>query len=141
VSLGILADLEGSLEDAADYFSQAREQFRQLGDGRHTAMCYVNQAYALKRLGRYDEAVTAYQQGLFLYRELGLAAEQATVHESLGDVYCALRNMDAALEDYGAALELLGSTGDPVRLAGCHRGIGEVLYERGELENARVNLE
>jgi tetratricopeptide (TPR) repeat protein len=98
-----VAYLKGGDARASLQAAQGTEQvFSALGDMKQQAMAIGNQAAALEKLKRYDEAMTAYERSANMLKEAGESELRAYVLQSISSLYLRKRHY---LEAYAAMRE------------------------------------
>lgn len=93
--IATIYDSMGEYERALDHYRQARQIFTRIGARQHIADAMSWESLSLRRLGKYQEAVTLRQQAQALMHEVDDANGIAWSHFELGELYRLLQ--DAAL--------------------------------------------
>lgn len=124
--LGVSADDRGDHRRAVDWFCQALEIQRALGDGRAVALLLTNLGCSRLRRGQPAEAMAHLDEALPIWRRLrddwGTAMALCTV----GDVRLAGTDATRAADAYRAALASCRAQGNQRYLMESLRGLGEV---------------
>lgn len=134
--LGVIAFDRGDAQSAADLLSTALAGWEAGGDDEHRADGLVNLAPALRRLGRYDEAIECLEEARHLYalrrdpRRLGL------VHLNLGNIHLSRTDWEEALAHCHAAEPLFRQVGDELHAAINFNNMGVACRRLGQLERA-----
>lgn len=111
----------GQHEQALAAFEQALEWWRERGTGREIRVGRWNVGRALRKLGRYDEAL-ALQRELLAEWEASVEQQDGFVFEELGECLLALGRADESRPYFAEAYRLLATDawlreGEPERLA------------------------
>ncbi|MGV3533081.1 MAG: tetratricopeptide repeat protein, partial [Chthoniobacteraceae bacterium] len=124
--------VESDPEKAIKYFKESREQYP---EGRFRIEALTQEAAALAKLGRYDEALALYKQTLETNptKEVAAAAEFgiATIYRETG-------KRDEAIESFKTIRDKYAGTG-PAETAGF--SIGQLLVEKGDHAGAIEEFE
>jgi DNA-binding CsgD family transcriptional regulator len=136
--LTIVTGAQGQMTDALPLFERAltvTEADPALTDLR--ILLQVNQAVTLGNLDRYDEAIGAARQALYLADQAGTAIRRVQAHTALGELLFDTGRWAEALAEVEALPEDLKDH----LAACCDLGIAAVIrFHRGELAAARGNL-
>jgi two-component SAPR family response regulator/uncharacterized protein HemY len=108
---------------ALEFYSRALTVFERAGATDGIGKTLVNQAVALRFLGRYQEAIAACTQALGLLSP-NQTDEIARAHRSMGDSYLLLGRPHDAIEALKKALSLYESRGNSIRIAWLHHDLG-----------------
>ena len=101
-----------------------------LDDAFEQSSCLNDIGAVLRELGRYEEALTAYRQGVDVYDGGFL---QAGCLEGAGDSLCDMKRYEEAVAEYRRGV--LVASRDCQR-GGLMKKVGEALYEIGQHEKA-----
>jgi tetratricopeptide (TPR) repeat protein len=93
------------------------------------ALCYRNRAYTLMHLERHDDAVSACQQALYIYNQLGLEDLAATTHCELATAYFALSDFHSALSECELGLAFWDTLPGSADMVACQKWRGLALAE------------
>jgi non-specific serine/threonine protein kinase len=85
--LGIVAEDQGRVADARDYFLESEQIFRDLGDRHFVNMAVSERAHLERRTGRLPAAIDLYRQTLPRWQELGHRPAVAHQLESMAQVF------------------------------------------------------
>ncbi len=105
-TLGNLYITQGDVEKALERYVQAEATLRSYGEGR-AALTWQGIARALRLLGRYDSAVSYYQQVLTALRQLNDHIGVVNALDGMGLTYQAMGLPDQARAAYTEALAVL----------------------------------
>lgn len=104
INLGLMALMQGELDEANGYWQKAMQGAQFLGDYRRSADIHQNMAWLASKKGLFDEALTHYSQARQLYQRIGdvagecrLWANSADDLMKLGRFAEAGRNLEQAL--------------------------------------------
>jgi tetratricopeptide (TPR) repeat protein len=106
---GVVAEAQGNLEQAGEYYREALNLEATGEDRRMTALAHMRLAGLQCRLGEYEQARSLYATSVALMQTLGF------MHPDLGDVVYGLAEYAAAIGRPADAARLLGAA--EVRLA------------------------
>ena len=124
-NLGVLYNRQERFEEAIPFFQKA------LADDNYLTPenAYTNMGYALYRLGRYPDALTAHQKALDIAPLFCLASK------NMADVYAKQKFYPKASQYYEKALSTCPLYQES------HYKLGLVLMKMGQRKNARARLE
>ncbi len=134
----------GDEQKALDYHQQALAIFREVGDSRGEAQILNYIGWVYNHLGDYQKALDYLSQALPVCRKVGDRSGEAMAHQSLGQVYrewAAGRDSDKSLEHYRQALAIQKAIKSPQGETQSLLGIARVERARGNLAEARANIE
>jgi tetratricopeptide (TPR) repeat protein len=136
--LTIVTGVQGRMTDALPLFERAltvTEADPALIDLR--VLLQINQAVTLGNLDRYEEAIDAARQALYLADQAGMAIRRVQAHSALGELLFDTGRWDEAM----AEVEALPEDLKDVMATCCDLGIAAVIcFHRGELATARRYL-
>lgn len=116
-------------EEAAEHLNRALAVAREDGHRNNEAWCLNCLGVALRRMGRYDEAIACHRQAFALLDELFEAHWKIHFLDGYGET-CRLAGLpDEAVRLHGLALELAPKLGYRQKEALAHIGIAAVLDE------------
>jgi DNA-binding SARP family transcriptional activator len=107
----------GSLEEAADYFEQARVHFTTIGPAYGEGHALHNLGHVYLDLGRHVDALDHLRQALDVHRSAGDLLGQALALTYMGEAQVALGDIAAARESWTAALARFRELGDETEAA------------------------
>ena len=110
--LGILHDSLGEVARAIEFYQQALDIAREIGDRRGEGNHLGNLGLAYSALGEMARAIEYYQQALDIAREIGDRRGEGNGLGNLGLAYSALGEVARAIEYYQRALEIAREIGD-----------------------------
>jgi tetratricopeptide (TPR) repeat protein len=110
--LGILHYSLGEVQRAIEYYQQALEIAREIGDRRGEGADLGNLGNAYSDLGEVQRAIEYYQQALEIAREIGDRRGEGNHLGNLGLAYRDLGEVQRAIEYYQQALEIAREIGD-----------------------------
>lgn len=138
-SLGILCYRLGQFPEALRHFTRAASLCA--GHDPHSeGVLRTNIGIALTPLGRIDEALDHYRQGLALSRQAGNADGESCVLADLGDAHRRLGQYDTSLHHLKQALALATRNGLVPKEAYVRHRLGNTYRELGLLDEAMANL-
>ena len=136
--LTIVTGVQGQMTDALPLFERAlavTEADPTLTDLQ--LLLQINQAVTLGNLDRYEEAIDAARQALYLADQAGMAIRRVQAHSALGELLFDTGRWDEAM----AEVEALPEDLKDVMATCCDLGIAAVIcFHRGELATARRYL-
>jgi ATP/maltotriose-dependent transcriptional regulator MalT len=119
---------------------QALEYFQQENYPRLAFLCLTPIARGLRRKGDYAAAQRALNQKFELANQLKSQAAIADTHIELGALLLDQEQLPAALDHYGKAIELYGSSNDYL-VAFCKENRAHILARLGRYEEAKQLLD
>lgn len=131
--------LDGKLDAAEQYTQAARAAHTRVeGNGGDLSTIINHEASFLVQRGKYDEAITRYEEGLATRKDLGLDIDPmyADMLNNLGGAYFSSAKYDEALEQYQRALALHEQT-----IGSAHPTVGEVLSNIGNVHQVQGRFE
>lgn len=134
--LGILAALDGALEEAEAYFDEAQRYYSERSQPRNAASWLNNLGLARILQGRYDHARRPLTEALTLAREVRAQDIEAQVLTNLGLAAQREENLEEAAGHYRDSLSLaraLRARHDVVTLV---VNLGDLALARGDLREA-----
>ena len=128
---------DGHPEEARQAAGTALDPLRALGNGPGLGFALYVHGLALHELGRYPEAVSAFEECLAICRSAGLRGREAGCRTCLADSLRALGRLDRALLLAGQGMEQCRELGAERDTARALLVLGRVLGELGRPEEAR----
>jgi DNA-binding SARP family transcriptional activator len=107
----------GSLEEAADYFEEARVHFTTIGPAYGEGYALHNLGHVYLDLGRHAAALDQLRKALKVHRSMGDLLGQALALTYMGEAQLALGEIAAARESWTAALARFRELGDETQAA------------------------
>ena len=128
--VGLVLLRQGKWADAANAFHEAASR------PGAKASFFHNLAYALERLGRYDEAQAALEEARALYEEAGAAWTLGRTHNALA--WIAWRKGDLARAErlFRDSIRILKTLQERASLCESQRGLAQLLAAEGKLDEA-----
>jgi len=139
LTVGMVAMKAGQPQSARQSFEVAADRAAKEGRPYWQALALNNLSYALKKLGRYDEAVDAGRNALAAAEKLRARRVAALAHLNLGSADAILGDFDNAFEHLKQAsviFRAIGAQGDLMTTLG---ELGLAYHGDGDLPNAIAN--
>jgi tetratricopeptide (TPR) repeat protein len=139
-NLGVLANVQGSPDDAIAHYRQSLFSFESIGDDRGCAIAYHNLGMVSADCERWDDADRYFRLSLGISRAIG------DIHlEGLGllnhaEVYLARQQYDLARQNAESALGIFDQLGGQIDKADAYRVIGRAYREMGRHPLAESRL-
>ena len=124
LNLGVIANIEGDLEEARRNYVESRRVFGEVHDVDGEALALHNVGMLHADLAQWSEANVAYQRCLELFEKLGNTAMVANVLVNRSELLVARGDLMPAIESCDRALTVYEQLGDEV-------GRGEALRWKG----------
>ena len=140
-NIGYVYDALDEKQKALDYYNRALPVLRVVGDRRMEAVTLNNIGLVQKAIGDNKKALAFFNEALELRRAVGDRPGEAITLSDIGSVYALLTEGQKALDLYKQALQLSRAVEDRSTEASILRRIAMVKKDRGELAEARANLE
>ena len=140
--LGRVLKMEGSSEAALKCIAEAQDRFEKLagqgktGAAHMVAVSLAERGECLTRLGRLEEAASAYEAGIKNAEDLGDARELAVNKANLGMVHLKQEHYEQALKIYAESRETFEKLGEPATVAGIWHQLGMVYEAAGQWADA-----
>ena len=129
----------GRIEESVPHMARALLLFQQLGDRKEQAWVGNQLGISYARLGKVDNAIMIFEQGLELAREIGVR-ETAVILSNLGEAYQVLYDMQQAFIYHQEAVAIYDSVDLPSGSADLYRNLGVDLYYLGQVEEGMKHL-
>ena len=139
-NLGILANIQGNLEEAAARYGRALEACRGSGDEHGCALAYHNLGMVSADCERLDEAESYFTQSLAIAERAGDRHLQGLCLMSQAEVYLERQRFEDAQGNAERALAIFDQQGAGAEKSGAYRVIGMVYRETGRPELAEARL-
>lgn len=133
---GVVADIHGNSELAAQYFQQALEIRQGLGDRKGVASLFNNIGNVRENQGKYLEALDNYEASLGIREELKDTARMVRAFYNLGILHEGMGNYPEALDYVLRYLEFTEMTGDEEGSASGWNVVGNIKTELERLGEA-----
>ena len=139
-NLGIIANIQGELDDAEQHYVDALDAFACCGDERGAAMVFNSLGILSADRKRWDEADERFRQSIEITTRLGDVHLRGLALLSHTEVHLALRHFDQASRVATEALRIFSSLGIVRHQADAYRVIGAVyrVTERFSLAESRL---
>lgn len=128
---------EGRLGEAVEAYNDAIKKIEEVGNTRLLLKAYSQLSRTLTRLGSWAEAEQLIERRLRTARNQNIPKQEAVSLTDLAEIRLAQGNVAAAWESIRSALASHGHT----VYARTQRIYGRILFQRGELQQASVELE
>lgn len=136
-NLGVIARRTGDFAEALNYFGQALDMYRGIGDEAAVATSLNNLSVVLGfDVGDYHRAIEYQLQALAIRERLGDEQGRLQSFNSLGVIYEGMGDEATAIRYLERALEGWETLGLQPRIAATLNNLSEVYLETGELERA-----
>jgi CHAT domain-containing protein/Tfp pilus assembly protein PilF len=142
LGIGWVQVLRGDYDSALDYFQQSIRVLDNIGDqrGRHVRLEAIGEVY--RRTGRPAQAVEYLTQALRLARAAGSdSGGEAETLTGIGWCHYTLGQLGQAQDAFAEALPIRRAIGDHTGEAATMLGLAHVERARGNLYNARVDVD
>ncbi len=140
-SIGRMYSSLGEKQKALDFYDQALPLSRAVIDrpGETRILAHIGEVYS--SLGENHKALDFYNQSLALSRLIGDRPGESSTLSMIGSVYYSMGEIQKALDFYNQALPLILIVGNPQSEANTTAKISLVERDRGNLVEARVQIE
>jgi len=136
-ALGRVYPALGSWPAAERELAEAARRAEDCGQMQVASACWINLANGLQAVGRFDEAVAAYEQGLQWAAQIGDAEKAALIRANLGTLYLNRGDWSEAEQEFKAARDQFMSMGHHLGLTITYCNLGDTLRLAGRLDDAR----
>jgi len=140
-NIGYVYDGLDEKQNALDYYNRALPVLRLVGDRQKEAITLNNIGLVHKALGNHQKAIEFFQQALELRQAVNDRPGEGLTLSDLGSVYALLGEDQKALDLYQRGLQLSRAGEDKSSESSTLRRIALIELKRGQLEEARANLE
>ena len=134
--LGLAYDSLSEFNRAIEFFQQALEISRKIGDRNGEAKSLMGRGNAYFSLGQYQQAVYFYEQSLTICTEIGDRNGEANSFMGRGNAYFSLGQNQQAIYFYEQALKIYTEIGDRNGEAKSLNGLGSSSYLLGQNQQA-----
>jgi transcriptional regulator with GAF, ATPase, and Fis domain len=134
--LGMVAQAEGSLEDASAAYARALALAEEGGDPHGAAVYAQNLGGTLRELGELARAEAPLRRALSVLERVGRAEERALAWFNLGNLHRSLGDLEAAEQAAEAALALTGADADSRAALFARLLNADLARARGDVEAA-----
>ncbi|MGW0771004.1 tetratricopeptide repeat protein [Streptomyces sp. NPDC002676] len=136
IDLGFALLKTGSVEEAVDAQTRARDLCQAVGDPAEEARAWNLLGIALREAGREEEAIEAHIRARDLYQAKGGRHSEAQAWHNLGNSLYVASRWEEAIEVQNRALDLYRDTGDRYREAQVWHNLGNSLRAAGRVDEA-----
>jgi tetratricopeptide (TPR) repeat protein len=140
MNLGVIANIEGDLEDAREHYQNSRALFREAHDLDGEALTLHNIGMLHADLEEWEEADEAYERCLELCESRGNRQMIANVLLNRSELSCARDRYGDAVAGCDLALSIYSAIGDEVGRGEAMRWKGHALRLMGQLDQAERAL-
>jgi len=139
-NLGILANIQGDLDSAAQHYHRSLEAYQNIGDDAGCGLAFHNLGMLSADCSHWDEADWYYRRSREIAVHLSDNHLAALCSLNHSEVYLARQQFDRAMENADAALAAFERIGSKLDKADAYRVIGMVYREMGRLPLAESRL-
>ena len=140
-NIGYVYDALGEKQKALDYYNRALPVLRVIGDRQKEAITLNNIGLVQKALGDTQNAINFFNQALELRRAVNDRSGEGVTLSDLGSVYALFGEDQKALDLYQQSPQLSHRSEDKSSESSTLRRIALIKVNRGQLQEARANLE
>lgn len=140
LNLGVIANIEGQLDEAQAHYQRSRIAFAGVGDRAGEAMALQNLGMLYADRRQWDEAEQAYRDCLALAEAAGNRQMIANVLCERSEVRCGRGRYEEAIAACDHALTVFAEIGDAIGRGEALRWRGHAQRELGQFENAERTL-
>jgi putative nucleotidyltransferase with HDIG domain len=139
-NLGILANIQGDLDEASTRYALSLDAYRSSGDEHGCALAYHNMGMVSRHRGRYDEADRYFRESHDIAERAGDVYLQGLCLASQAEVQVARQRFEEAKRVAESALVLFDQLGSRGGKADAYRILGVVYRETGRPALAESRL-
>jgi tetratricopeptide (TPR) repeat protein len=140
LNLGVIANIEGNLENALWHYMRARALFRDNGDRASEALALHNLGMVYADRDEWEAAGDAYEQCLGLCEYQGSRPMIAKVLLNQAEVFVARRAFDKAVRNCELSMSISVEIGDEVERGEAYRWLGYAHRMAGNADEAERAL-
>ncbi len=140
-NMGYAYDSINERQRALGYYNEALQVFRTVGDRRMEAFTLNNLGVCYRSLGDKQKALDYFTRALSLRLAVGDRPGQAATLSDIGSIYDSMAQQQKALNYYNQALQLSRAVEDWEIEASTLHKIARVERNRGQLVQARADIE
>ncbi|MBF6592604.1 MAG: tetratricopeptide repeat protein, partial [Ktedonobacterales bacterium] len=140
LNLGVIANIEGDLENALWHYLRARALFREHGDRPSEALALQNLGMIYADREEWEAAADSYDQCLGLCEWLGHQPMIAKILLNQAEVLVARQEFDRAIRNCELSMAISMEIGDEVERGEAFRWQGYAYRAAGQLEAAETAL-
>jgi len=137
--LGLVAAIEGRIEESAMRYASAQTLFRKVEDWWALGGIYHARSMVDARMGNFDAAEKRANQALALYRERDLPRGEAMAREALAHVAMNRAKWEEAAAHYRGAMEMAAQTGRTASEVRSRLGLADATRRLGDLKQAETH--
>jgi putative nucleotidyltransferase with HDIG domain len=130
-NLGVLANIQGALDEALAWYGRSLEEYRAAKDEHGCAIAYNNLGLASADRELYDEADRYYRESRVIAERVGDFHLLGSTLANLAEVHCSRQRYDEALQSADDALRLFERIGARAPKSEAYRVIGVVYRDTG----------
>ncbi len=130
-NLGILANIQGAIDEALAWYGRSLEEYRAAGDDNGCAIAFNNLGMASADRGLFDEAGRYFHESRLLAEQTGDMHLLGLAHANHAEVHAARQRYDDALHSADLALRVFEKIGAKAPKSEAYRVIGIVYRETG----------
>ena len=137
--LGIISVGRGNYEESTSELYRARDLFREAQEPIELGRTCKNLMEALSRLGRVDEALSAFEEAAAIFKAYDLQIEGASLYINLGFMHYSQGNLNQAETAFRQAYSPAMRRAGPIYLRSLiEMNLGNVLLQQGHAEESRI---
>lgn len=140
-NLGNIYDKMEDWQKALDHYNQALAMARELKDRRSEASVLSNLGGIYPYLGDKQKALGYVEQALSLFQTADNRRAEAEILPALGTLYLLLGEQQKAFDQYRRGLALAREIKNPGPEAASLQGLAEIARDRGNLDEAKAQVE
>jgi putative nucleotidyltransferase with HDIG domain len=139
-NLGILANIQGDLDDALTHYQRSLDASRSIGDEQGCAIAYQNLGTISVHRQLWDDAEHYYRLGLSIAERIGDVRLQALCLLNHSEVHLARQRYDLARQSAESALSIFDRLGAQLDKSDAYKVLGVVYRETGRIALAESRL-
>ena len=136
MGLGNVSIRLGEYEKAIEFYENALDIYRMIGDAQGEGNALGNMGDVSIRLGDYDKAMVFYEKSLELYRKVGYASGEGKMLGNMGIAYADRGEYEKAIGYYKKQLEITRLIGDLPNEGNALGNMGLAYLDLGEYRRA-----
>lgn len=140
LNLGVIANIQGQLDEAQAQYTRSRHAFAEVGDREGEAMALQNLGMLYADRRQWDEAEQAYRDCLALAEATGNRQMVANVLSERSEVRCGVGQYEEAIAACDHAIAVFAEIGDAIGRGEALRWRGHAQRELGQLDAAERTL-
>ncbi len=139
-NLGDTYLLQGDWDKALEQFEKCRSLGEESGWVNIVAWADFNASEALIHLGKLDQAKSDLDKSMKIMLNIGDKVGLGGIHQNYGRLFHAKKNWVNMEEHYKKAIELFMEINTPLSLAEAYTELGLALKEKGDMDQAKIEL-